>query len=1176
MKGFHKTLATETAKIKDVEINITPNMKGFHEKVRAGTARLKGTEVKVDAVINTTQADAQVGAFATAMRAKLNAAIRSIADFRFGADSSEVDREIASIRAKLVTLQNQSIRPDFDSRAAMTQINALEARLKILAAMSPNIKARFDIGQSAAGLASFIKQADDADRSAGRLTRTSRGLSGVFGGIASGVGSAVSGLGNLVGAGTKAGSALVSLGASIGSSGSGLAGNVTSLGSTASTAASGLASMASTGLLVVTALGAVAAVGSVAVAGLAQVGGAAIALGSGLVPLVGLAGTLPGLLIPVGIAAGALAIAFGDEGLKGEVEKLKGAFQPLIQDVRNQLRPALTELLGAVGELAPVFQRVAPIITNALSDVARGFSTILKSSSFKSDLEALMTSSGNTIRGLGTAFQSVFLGLTDMAVAAQPAVASLVTLIQEGAAKFREFMAEGRRTGELATFFQQGVDVLRHMLDVVFNLGGLFRDFWDSASRTGAFKAALDAINVGITQFRDYVSEAGGSWDQLMAKVGPITTSIVGLVKSIGQAFVEMGAQVDVAPLIDKISESITRMTPAFVEIGQKAVPAIMKVIEVITQLVEKFGPGAATAIESFGASAEKLGPIFSAVAMVIGDVINSILIAVEGVSTAIDGIVSTAKAGWQVLKGDIDGAGQTMSDFAQRAGESGQRVKELSGLFGETGGAAAAATPPVMGLSGAIEKLPVSRSIALNVDGAAALGEAIRVGDAVKLVPESWFTKFEGDPAGLIAAASAATGGIAAVDANHLTAFTGDTNNILSQAGLANVGIANVPSAHGSTFTGDAGPVLGAAGQATGGINAVPPSHHTPITGDASSAVGESTKAAGALNGIPRPAPIPINAQDNASGVIDRVLAKLGQLVSRVWTAVVNTVTGQAGGGIVAPMATGGILPMARGDNLRSMSGRFARIVPPNTWRIIGDRVKDQEAFIPINRSAWSASILAQTASLMGKAVIPKQWLPLLRMLAPMMGMARGGVLSTDDSGKPLTWADEPAVPRSQNRPRQRGPEWSVFRLISRLLRTMVIPALSKFGDQARTAGQTALDTWNQQAGALSSLGLLRGRRSRQRSPMLGTNATVGASAARYSATGGDSGGGGWLPPGYDKVYANPGQPAAAVSDGQWRDTGRDKPGGSTFNIYPREHQSESVIAQMVARRQAFDLRCS
>lgn len=71
--------------------------------------------------------------------------------------------------------------------------------------------------------------------------------------------------------------------------------------------------------------------------------------------------------------------------------------------------------------------------------------------------------------------------------------------------------------------------------------------------------------------------------------------------------------------------------------------------------------------------------------------------------------------------------------------------------------------------------------------------------------------------------------------------------------------------------------------------------------------------------------------------------------------------------------MATGGMLKaMASGGGLTPMSGKYATVVPPNTWRVVGDNLTHPEAFIPLNGSDRSKGILAKTAAAMNFGLIP------------------------------------------------------------------------------------------------------------------------------------------------------------------------------------------------------------
>ncbi|MGE0841161.1 phage tail tape measure protein [Pseudonocardia sp.] len=111
------------------------------------------------------------------------------------------------------------------------------------------------------------------------------------------------------------------------------------------------------------------------------------------------------------------------------------------------------------------------------------------------------------------------------------------------------------------------------------------------------------------------------------------------------------------------------------------------------------------------------------------------------------------------------------------------------------------------------------------------------------------------------------------------------------------------------------------------------------------------------------------------AKDLVSSVIAKLKQPTSSTHTINVITVgaslpggktTGSikvnATGGIVEAMAHGGI----RGKKLRPMSP-IAQVVPPNTWRVVGDRLKDDESYIPIDGSHRSLAILEETARRFG-----------------------------------------------------------------------------------------------------------------------------------------------------------------------------------------------------------------
>lgn len=180
------------------------------------------------------------------------------------------------------------------------------------------------------------------------------------------------------------------------------------------------------------------------------------------------------------------------------------------------------------------------------------------------------------------------------------------------------------------------------------------------------------------------------------------------------------------------------------------------------------------------------------------------------------------------------------------------------------------------------------------------------------------------------------------------------------------------------------------------------------PIAGNAA---GANAAIGGAQANAGRTVWMPVLANTGAANAaID--------YAARTRTAVINVITsygsvggpaltraahGGAQGGIVKPMAEGGMLG---GVDLTPMSGGIAQVVAPNTWRVIGDRVRDDEAFIPINGSPRSREILGQTAAAMGFGLLPKTVMDVLRQAVGVPGGSLAQRMQTATSSARPAWA--------------------------------------------------------------------------------------------------------------------------------------------------------------------------
>lgn len=179
-----------------------------------------------------------------------------------------------------------------------------------------------------------------------------------------------------------------------------------------------------------------------------------------------------------------------------------------------------------------------------------------------------------------------------------------------------------------------------------------------------------------------------------------------------------------------------------------------------------------------------------------------------------------------------------------------------------------------------------------------------------------------------------------------------------------------------------DAGIFGQAAENLANDVLGIPNQRHTDITEAGSATVAAAAdKVTSKLNAIPprTSSTIDVYGAESAADAAGKVADEINRIpTSKTSTVIYETVYktsgsigGLAAGGIVETFAAGGVA-MAPGGRLTPMSAGLAQIVGPNTFRVIGDRAQDDEAFIPINHAGRSMAILEETARRMGRNLIP------------------------------------------------------------------------------------------------------------------------------------------------------------------------------------------------------------
>ncbi|MFP8944694.1 peptidoglycan DD-metalloendopeptidase family protein [Streptomyces fenghuangensis] len=117
----------------------------------------------------TRQGNETGGAFARALRARLETAFRSMPRLDVRLSDTGVDADLARLRARLETLSNKTIGVDVDASAARAEAADIEERLRRIGAAHPNVAVRADTAAAIAQLAAMREEIDRLERDPARV-----------------------------------------------------------------------------------------------------------------------------------------------------------------------------------------------------------------------------------------------------------------------------------------------------------------------------------------------------------------------------------------------------------------------------------------------------------------------------------------------------------------------------------------------------------------------------------------------------------------------------------------------------------------------------------------------------------------------------------------------------------------------------------------------------------------------------------------------------------------------------------------------------------------------------------------------------------------------------------------------------------------------------------------------
>ncbi|WP_309029298.1 peptidoglycan DD-metalloendopeptidase family protein [Streptomyces alfalfae] len=179
-----------------VEVDVIPNARGIYGRLQAAlvppasrvgdeVGRIIGRQIVThvtpavrDGIQNGARASRPAatragsdtgGAFARSLRARLEAAFRSMPKLNVGLNDTGVDADLARLRARLESLAGKTVGIDIDAETARAQAADIEERLRRIGAAHPNVAVRADTAAAIAQLQALQAEIDDVTRDPARV-----------------------------------------------------------------------------------------------------------------------------------------------------------------------------------------------------------------------------------------------------------------------------------------------------------------------------------------------------------------------------------------------------------------------------------------------------------------------------------------------------------------------------------------------------------------------------------------------------------------------------------------------------------------------------------------------------------------------------------------------------------------------------------------------------------------------------------------------------------------------------------------------------------------------------------------------------------------------------------------------------------------------------------------------
>lgn len=336
------------------------------------------------------------------------------------------------------------------------------------------------------------------------------------------------------------------------------------------------------------------------------------AVGS-VISLSGAIGVLPAIGVSAGIAMAALKIgvmgvsaALSDNAdPKKYADDLKKLAPPAADFVKAivRMKPALVDVKKSVQgglfkgldkEVTALGSRYLPILKSGLTGVAGSFNVAALSVGRFLD----KSTTASKVSGI---FSNIRTAASDLTGAVKPAVAAILDIVSTGAnflpqfatgitnasQRFAGFIAQTAKTGQLRSFFRDGISAVGDLGGVLKGLGRIIGNIFQAGN--GATTSPLATLSILINRIADTVGSPA-----IQAGLTRFFDSIAQTGSQLGDKVQQLGeALVTLEPTISTLVRGAGAALPSILTSAAAAATALAPALEFVSGILEKIAPHA-------------------------------------------------------------------------------------------------------------------------------------------------------------------------------------------------------------------------------------------------------------------------------------------------------------------------------------------------------------------------------------------------------------------------------------------------------------------------------------------------------------------------------------------------------------------------------------------------------